>query len=90
MPDPQILKDWIAARKKAKATHSQTAINSVGKQLHKAKAMGFSVNDCLSEAVTRGWRGFKADWMTPNAGQAAPAVPMHRNEMPKPDRPKRG
>lgn len=64
LPDPQILKDWISSRTKAKAKHSQTAINNVGSQLHKAKAMGFSVNECLSEAATRGWRGFKAEWMT--------------------------
>jgi len=63
MPDEQILKDWLAARKKAKAAHSQTAINSIGKELHKAVAMGFTVNDCGEEAATRTWRGFKAEWM---------------------------
>lgn len=70
LPDEQILKDWIAARKKAKATHSQTAINNIGKELHKAKEKGFSVNDCLSEAVTRGWRGLKAEWMQNAQGRS--------------------
>lgn len=93
IPDEQILKDWIAARKKAKATHSQTAINTIGKQLHEAKKAGHSVDDCLSEAVVRGWRGFKAEWMqsavSAQARQQASPRPSHRNEMPKPDRPDR-
>lgn len=70
MPDEQILKDWLTARSKARAVHSQTAINTIGKELHKAVAMGYTVNQCGEEAATRGWRGFKADWMQ---GSVAPA-----------------
>ena len=76
MPDEQILKDWLASRKKSGATHSQTAISSMGKQLHKAVAMGYTVDQCGEEAVTRGWRGFKAEWMnsanTPAIGNQPP------------------
>lgn len=68
LPDEQVLKDWVSARTKAKAKHSQTAINTIGKELHKAKTMGYSVNECLSEAATRGWRGFKAEWMSGSQG----------------------
>lgn len=63
IPDDQILKDWLQSRKKAKATHSQTAINAIGKELRKAVDMGYTVNQCGEEAATRGWRGFKAEWM---------------------------
>lgn len=70
LPDGQILKDWLKARSKARAVHSQTAINTIGKELHKAVAMGYTVNQCGEEAATRGWRGFKADWMQ---GSVAPA-----------------
>lgn len=89
-PDPQVLKDWIASRKKAKATHSQTAINRIGTELRKAVGMGYTVNDCLSLAVVKGWRGFEAEWMR-NASQPVnqPPMPAHRREMPKPDRPPR-
>jgi len=69
LPDEQILKDWLQSRKKAKATHSQTAINAIGKELHKAVAMGYTVNQCGEEAATRGWRGFKAEWLQ---GSVAP------------------
>lgn len=73
LPDDQILKDWLQSRKKAKATHSQTAINAIGKELHKAVAMGYTVNQCGEEAATRGWRGFKAEWMQNSV------VPANRN-----------
>jgi predicted transcriptional regulator len=63
LPDEQILKDWIAARKKAKASNSQTAINTIGKQLHKAVEKGYTVNECAEEAIMKTWRGFKAEWM---------------------------
>jgi len=64
MPSDQVFKDWLAARRKAKATHSQTAMNQIGKELRKAAAMGISVDECLAEAATRGWRGFKAEWLS--------------------------
>ena len=62
-PSEQVFNDWLAARRKAKATHSQTAMNQIGKELRKAAAMGISVDECLAEAATRGWRGFKAEWL---------------------------
>lgn len=89
MPEPQTLKDWIAARKKAKGAHSQTAINRIGKELHKAVEMGYTVEDCISLAATKTWRGFEAEWMrNSNAPKEAPKA-GHRKEMPKPDRPPR-
>jgi hypothetical protein len=38
-------------------------INSFCTELHKAAASGYSVDKCLSECVTRNWRGFKFDWL---------------------------
>ena len=73
MPDDQILKDWLKARAKARAVHSQTAINAIGKELQKAVAMGYTVNQCGEEAATRGWRGFKAEWMKNSV------IPANRN-----------
>lgn len=70
LPDDQILKDWLKARTKARAVHSQTAINAIGKELHKAVAMGYTVNQCGEEAATRGWRGFKAEWMQSSVAPA--------------------
>lgn len=63
LPDEQILKDWHEMRKRKKADVSQTVINNFAKQMTLAKSNGFSVDDCLSECITRSWVGFKADWM---------------------------
>jgi hypothetical protein len=66
-PDQQILDDWIAMRKRHKADVSQTVINAFAVEFRKAASFGFTVGDCLSESITRNWRGFKAEWLT-NAG----------------------
>ena len=60
IPDPTILADWKAVRK-AKLT--QTAVNQLAAQLHLANNNGLTVNDCLAECATRGWRGFKYEWI---------------------------
>lgn len=69
LPDEQILKDWLSMRKSKKANVSQTVINNFAKQLALASSNGFSVNDCLSECITRSWTGFKAEWMKSNFQQ---------------------
>jgi hypothetical protein len=63
LPDEQILADWHAMRKRQRANVSQTVANAFGKELVKAGAMGFTVNDCLTMCVMRNWRGFEAEWM---------------------------
>jgi hypothetical protein len=65
-PSEQIFKDWIKAKKAAKGSISQTAINTVGKELHKAVLAGHTVDDCLSVAENGKWKGFKAEWMKSN------------------------
>ncbi len=67
LPDEQTMIDWIAMRKRLKADLSQTVINRFAKELHKAKTFGFSVNDCLTECVTRNWRGFECQWLLNNS-----------------------
>ena len=63
LPDPELLKDWMAMRKRVKASVSQSAINTIGKQLTIAVSAGFTVDQCISEAETRSWKGFKSEWM---------------------------
>lgn len=63
-PDKQVLGDWIKLRNKLKAPVTQTVINRLAKQMIDAGLAGLSVDDCLSECVVRGWRGFKAEWLT--------------------------
>ncbi len=68
MPEDQVLKDWKAMRTSMKAKVTQTVINTFAKEFIKAEPSGFSVDDCLTECVSRGWRGFKAEWLTNGQG----------------------
>lgn len=72
LPDEQLLKDWLAMRKRVKASCSQSAINTIGKQLHLANSLGFSVDQCIAEAETRSWKGFKSEWMENEASSGRP------------------
>jgi uncharacterized protein YdaU (DUF1376 family) len=51
---------FVAQRKLAKATLTQTVVNSIQREADKA---GWSLEQALSETVIRGWRSFKADWV---------------------------
>ena len=63
LPTDQTLQDWLTMRKRLKAPISQTVINNFATELNKSAASGYSVDHCLSECVTRGWRGFKFEWI---------------------------
>lgn len=62
-PSEQVMTDWLDMRKRLKAPVSQTVINQLGSELFTAFRAGYSVDYCLSECVTRGWRGFKFEWI---------------------------
>lgn len=86
MPSEQKLKDWKQLRKTKKAPVSQTVLNKFGKELAKAKELGFSVEDCFEQIIIKSWQGFEADWMlkavSQSAGAHQPTPP--RRAMPKP------
>ena len=63
MPTDQTMTDWLAMRKRLKAPVSQTVINRFAGELRKAQTFGYTVDQCLAECVTRGWRGFEVQWM---------------------------
>lgn len=67
MPSEQTMIDWLAMRKRLKAPISQTVINRFALELRKAKTYGYSVDECLAECVTRGWRGFETQWLVNSA-----------------------
>lgn len=62
-PSEQVLNDWLKMRKRQKADVSQTVINRLAREFKKAAARGMTVDDCLSECVTRNWRGFELNWV---------------------------
>ena len=72
MPAEQVMDDWLAHRKSKKATITQTVINNFGAQFQIAAKHGLSVDECLSECITRNWQGFKAEWLIKNNNQRKP------------------
>ena len=58
--EPQVWTDFVEHRKRLKAPPSQTAVDGIRREAVKA---GVTLNDALSECVSQGWRGFRADWL---------------------------
>ena len=73
MPNDELMEEWKSLRKRKRAAISQTVINRVGKELHKASSAGFTVDQCFEQWIYKGWSGFEAEWMTgqPQAQQQA-------------------
>lgn len=57
--EQQIVDDWLLVRKGKKATNTETAFNSIKKQIELSNA---DANDCIRVSVERSWSGFKAEW----------------------------
>ncbi|EKN6355965.1 hypothetical protein ACOHX9_000673 [Yersinia enterocolitica] len=60
---PEIWEDYLIHRKAKRAPMTQTVVNMLGKELSKAAAVGWSVDDSLSEAMAAGWQGLKFEWL---------------------------
>ena len=58
---------------------TQRVVNTLGKEFALAAKKGWGPEDILSEWELRGWKGFKAEWVTPNPGQnSSQAAPKPR------------
>lgn len=68
MPSDQVMADYLALRKTKRAGMSQTVINRLAKEFNMAAQHGVTVDQCLAECVTRGWQGFKFEWIQNSAG----------------------
>jgi hypothetical protein len=62
-PSDLVLSEWTKHRTKKKATTSQLVIDRMAKEINEAFKDGYSADDCLSEAIVRGWTGMKAEWI---------------------------
>ena len=47
---------------------TQRVANQLAKEFQLARQHGFSLDDCLTEWETRGWKSFKAEWVAPKHG----------------------
>ncbi|MDX8384086.1 MAG: hypothetical protein R8M45_08390 [Ghiorsea sp.] len=63
LPKKEILDDWLQVRKTKRLTMTQTAVNAIGKELHKAVDKGFSIDECFETMVVKSWGGFELQWL---------------------------
>lgn len=73
-PSDTHIDGWLALRKRKRAPVTEVVMLAMGKALHEAKSIGWTVDDVLEECCSRGWQGFRASWLEP------------RNEKPQPVR----
>jgi len=71
--DEQTWADFLKVRKQHKAPVTLTSLTGLRREAAKA---GLTLQQAVTEAVERSWRGFKADWLVEpvRAGFAAPAA----------------
>lgn len=67
--EEQVATDWLSIRKAKKAPATQTALDTIKSEAAKA---GMSLDDTLRVCCSRGWQGFKAEWVAPAAARAGP------------------
>ncbi len=67
-----VLAEWQTLRQRKRAPVTQLVIDRMAPELHKAAVIGYTVDEALTEAVFRGWQGFKADWLEPRNGKPQP------------------
>jgi phage replication O-like protein O len=59
----QILIDWLSLRKTKKAAVTPTVWGQLNAELAKCIALGITALDAMTEALSAGWQGFKAEWI---------------------------
>jgi len=65
--DVLVWQDFVAMRKKKRATVTDRVIEGLQKE---AELAGWSLNDALKECVVRGWQAFKAEWVAKPVNKA--------------------
>lgn len=63
--DKIILDDWLSVRKKKKASNTETAFNSIIKEIGKS---GLEANEAIKISAERSWSGFKSQWIENEKG----------------------
>lgn len=70
----QLLADWLALRKTKRAATTETVWDSLNAELVKCQVEhGIDVKSAMTEALSAGWQGFKAEWIAKRCAESAPA-----------------
>lgn len=75
--EEKYIKDWLLVRKKKKATDSETAFNSIVKQIESSK---LTPSQCIELCAIKGWVGFNNSWVTEDDLKLVTASDKHENE----------
>lgn len=59
----QLLTDWLALRKTKRAPVSHSVWDALNAELMKCVAHGITADTAMTEALSAGWQGFKANWI---------------------------
>lgn len=78
IPD-QLLTDWLSLRKTKRAPVTQTVWSALNTELGKCAALGITAEDAMTEALSAGWHGFKADWIANRVSTRSPAPALSRH-----------
>lgn len=62
IPD-QLVVDWLALRKSKKASVSETVWTALNTEIVLCIAAGITAEQAMTEALSAGWQGFKAEWI---------------------------
>ncbi|QMV33395.1 hypothetical protein F1_00032 [Ralstonia phage Heva] len=66
----QTAEDFLKIRKAKRAPLTQTALDAIRRE---AEAAAFSMAQAIETCCSRGWQGFKAEWVERDQGRSAPA-----------------
>lgn len=58
--EKSLVNEWLQVRKVKKSVNSQTAFNSIIKEIEKSNV---DKNLCIKECVIKSWAGFNSEWM---------------------------
>lgn len=77
----QVWTDFVAMRKAKGSAITQTGLDGIKTEASKA---GWTLEAALRECCSRGWRGFKAEWIVAQPTQTAQRQPVldHRGRLP--------
>jgi len=77
--EEQVWADYLALRKAKKAPMTVTALAGLKREAEKAN---WSLNRAIDECVSRGWTGFKAEWVSTKPSFAQQAADIARTTVP--------
>lgn len=71
IPD-QLLLDWLALRKAKRAAVTVTVWDALNVEVGKCTNAGISSEIAMTEALSAGWQGFKAEWIVKRLSESQP------------------